>query len=108
MALGMAGGKEWCQISSGVCQLRLALDANSGDIIAHVMTDQDAGEASQAEPLRDQIWIPVGQFTADSAYGGKPTYDAVTRHVAAAAVVIPPRANAADGRTPIPLPGPFR
>lgn len=41
------------------------VDADSGDIIAHVMTDQDVGDASQAEALLDQIDNPIGQFTAD-------------------------------------------
>ena len=50
--------------------LHLALDADSGEIIAHVMTDQDAGDASQVEPLLDQIDVPIGQFTADGAYDG--------------------------------------
>ena len=37
-----------------------------------------------------------GQFAADGAYDGNPTYDAVTRHSAGAVVVIPPRANAVE------------
>jgi len=77
-------------------KLHLALDADSGDIIAHVMTDQDAADASQVEPLLDQIGMPIGQFIADGAYDGSPTYDAVTRHSPEAAVVIPPRANALE------------
>jgi Transposase DDE domain len=72
------------------------MNADSGEIIAHVMTDQDTGDASQVEPLLDQIDAPIGQFTADGAYDGKPTYDVVTRHSAGAAVVIPPRSNAVD------------
>jgi hypothetical protein len=72
------------------------LDADSGEIIAHVMTDQDAGDATQVEALLDQIDDPIGQFTADGAYDGNPTYDAVTKHSAGAAVVIPPRANAME------------
>lgn len=77
-------------------KLHLALDADSGDIIAHAMTDQDAGDASQIEPLLVQIDRPIGQFTADGAYDGDPTYEAVARHSPAAAVVIPPRANAIE------------
>jgi len=77
-------------------KLHLAMNADSGEIIAHVMTDQDTGDASQVEPLLDQIDAPIGQFTADGAYDGKPTYDVVTRHSAGAAVVIPPRSNAVD------------
>lgn len=74
----------------------LALDADSGEIIAHAVTDQDTGDASQVEPILDHIDIPIGQFTADGAYDGKPTYDAVTSHSAGAAVVIPPRSNAVE------------
>ncbi|MBB6487747.1 hypothetical protein GGD46_005057 [Rhizobium lusitanum] len=77
-------------------KLHLALDADSGDIIAQVMTDQDAGDASQAEPLLDQIDMPIHQFTADGAYDGNPTYEAVAGHSPHAAVVIPPRANAIE------------
>jgi len=77
-------------------KLHLALDADSGEIIAHVMTDQDAGDATQVEALLDQIDDPIGQFTADGAYDSNPTYDTVTKHSADAAVVIPPRANAVE------------
>jgi hypothetical protein len=48
------------------------------------------------DPLLDQIAVPISQFTADGAYDGKPTYDAVTRHSVGAMVVIPPRANAVE------------
>ena len=77
-------------------KLHLALDADSGEIVAHVMTGQKTGDASQVGPLLDQIDTPIGQFTADGAYDGEPTYGAVTRHSSDAAVVIPPRANAVE------------
>ncbi|MDH6269626.1 hypothetical protein M2360_005054 [Rhizobium sp. SG_E_25_P2] len=48
-------------------KLHLARDADSGDIIAHVMTDQDAGDASLVEPRLDPIDMPIGQFIADGA-----------------------------------------
>ena len=67
------------------------------------MTDQDAGDASQVEPLLDQINMPIGQFTADGAYDGNPTYDAVTAHSADAAVVIPPRTNSVERPDSDPL-----
>lgn len=77
-------------------KLHLAVDADSGEIIAHSLTDQETGDASQLEPLLDQIKDEIGQFTADGAYDGTPTYDAVLRHSAGARVVIPPRANAVE------------
>jgi hypothetical protein len=61
-----------------------------------VLTDQGTGDVAQVEPLLDQIGDPIGQFTADGAYDGKSTYDAVIDHSAAAAVVIPPRVNAVE------------
>jgi hypothetical protein len=77
-------------------KLHLALDADSGEIIAPAMTNQDSGDASQVDPLLDQIAVPIRQFTADGAYDGKPTYDAVMKHSADATVVIPPRAKAVE------------
>ncbi len=44
----------------------MALDADSGEIIARTMTDQHTGDVSQVEPLLDQIG-PIGRFTADGA-----------------------------------------
>lgn len=100
--LKVYGAGQWLEEKHGVKsrrgwrKLHLALDAYSGDIIAHVMTGRDAGDASQVEPLLDQIDRPIGQFTADGAYDGEPTYDAVARHSGDAAIVIPPRTNALE------------
>ena len=77
-------------------KLHLAVDADSGEIIAHSLTNQEAGDASQLEPLFDQIDDEINQFTADGAYDGYPTYDAVLRHSANARVVIPPRSKAVE------------
>lgn len=102
MGLQVYGAGHWLEEKHGVKsrrgwrKLHLALDADSGEIIADVMTDQDAGDASQVEPLVDQIDTPISQFTADGAYDGEPTYNAVTRHSPEVAVVIPPRANALE------------
>jgi transposase len=98
--LEIYGAGQWLEEKHGAKSRRnwrkfhLVLDADSGDIIAHVMTDHDAGDASQVEELLDQIDAPIGQFTADGAYDGCSTYDAVAWHSAGATVVIPPRANA--------------
>lgn len=100
--LQIYGAGQWLEEKHGTKsrrgwrKLHLALDADSGDIIAHVMTDQDAGDTSQVEPLLNQIDMPIGQFIADGAYDGEPTYDAVTRHSPEAVVIIPPRANALE------------
>lgn len=106
--LQVYGPGQWLEERHGVKSRRgwrkphLAPDADSGDIIAHVMTDQEAGDASQVGPLFDQIDTPIGQLTAYGAYDGDPTYGAVTNHSPDAAVIIPPRANAVDRKKPIP------
>jgi hypothetical protein len=54
------------------------VDANSGEIIAHRLTDQNTDDPSQVEALLNQIDGEIGQFTADGAYDGKPTYQTAT------------------------------
>lgn len=77
-------------------KLHLALDADSGEIITHALIDRDTGDASQVEALLDPIDTSIGQFTADGAYDGKPTYAVVSKRSAGAAVIIPPRADAVE------------
>ena len=57
--LEVYGAGQWLEKKHGAKsrrrwrKLHLALDADSGEIIAHVMTDQDAGDATQVEALLD-------------------------------------------------------
>lgn len=100
--LQIYGAGQWLEEKHGASsrrswrKLHLALDADSGEIIAHTMTDHDMGDASQVEALLDQIDRPIGQFTAEGACDGGSIYEAVTNHSADAAIVIPPRANAIE------------
>ncbi|ANP89315.1 IS5 family transposase [Rhizobium leguminosarum] len=100
--LKVYGAGQWLEEKHGVKsrrswrKLHLAVDADSGEIIAHRLTDQETGDASQLEPLLDQIDDEIDQFTADGAYDGDPSYDAVLRHSPGARVVIPPRSNAVE------------
>lgn len=100
--LKIYGAGQWLEEKHGAKsprgwrKLHLAVDADSGEIIAHSLTEQEAGDASQLEQLLDQIDGEIGQLTADGAYDGTPTYDAVLRHTAGARVVIPPRSNAVE------------
>jgi len=48
------------------------------------------------EPLLDQINNEIDKFTADGAYDGTPTYEAVLRHSAGAKVIIAPHSNAVE------------
>src|SRR3954469_13698035 len=74
--------------------LHLATDADTGQIVASVLTDKDADDGSQVGPLLDQVDGPVASFTGDGAYDRDDVYAEVAVRHPAAAVVVPPRANA--------------
>lgn len=100
--LKVFGAGEWLEDKHGARsrrtwhKLHLALDADSGEIIAHSLTNQDTDDPSQVEPLLDQVDGEIGQFTADGAYDGGPTYGAVLKHSVTARIVIPPRITAVE------------
>ncbi len=51
-------------------KLRLAVDGDGGEIIAHSLRDQETGDALQLELLLGQIDDEIDQLTADGAYDG--------------------------------------
>src|SRR3954462_8724135 len=74
--------------------LHLAMDADTGHIIASVLTDRDADDGSQVGPLLEQIEGAVASFTGDGAYDRDDVYAEVAARHPDAAVVVPPRSNA--------------
>ena len=77
-------------------KLHLALNAGTGEITAHVLTDSHADDAAQVPALLGQTEGQVASVIADGAYDGDPVYQAAAarqRHPPPA-VVIPPRASA--------------
>ena len=75
-------------------KLRLAVDADSGQIVAVTLTEQEVDDSSQVEVLLNQIESPIDQVTADGACDGEPTYDTIAAHDQGITVVIPPRETA--------------
>ena len=76
-------------------KLHLAVDATSGEIAAHVLTDGNADDAAQVPALLGQAEGTIASVTADGAYDGEPTYAAAARQRDPPPdVVIPPRASA--------------
>jgi transposase len=75
-------------------KLHLAVDADSGMIVAQVLTDQDTDDASQVGPLLAQIDEEIEKVIADGAYDGAPTYQTIVQHRTNIEVVIPPRKTA--------------
>lgn len=46
-------------------KLHLAVDADTGEIIAEILSDQNSSDISQLADLLDQIDQPIASFTAD-------------------------------------------
>ena len=98
--LKVFGAGEWqCEKHGGKGRrtwrkLHLAVDPDTGEIVASELTSTEDGDASQVGPSLDQISGPMASVTADGAYDG----DFVSRIVAerdpATAGIIPPRSTA--------------
>ena len=76
--LKLCGPGEWLAEKHGTKRrrawrvLHLATDADTGRIVASVLTDRDADDGSQVGPLLDQVDGPVASFTGDGAYEPTP------------------------------------
>ena len=77
-------------------KLHLAVDAGTGEIAAHVLTEGTADDATQVPALLGQAEGVIGSVTADGAYDGEPTYAAAAARQCHPPpdVVVPPRASA--------------
>jgi hypothetical protein len=98
--LRLCGPGEWLVEKHGTKRrrawrvLHLATDADTGHIVASVLTDRDADDGSQVGPLLDQVDGPVASFTGDGAFDRDDVYAEVAARHPEAAVIVPPRANA--------------
>src|SRR5215210_4747562 len=88
-------------------KLHLAVDPESGEILASELTTTEEGDAALVGPLLEQITGPISSVIADGAYDGGPVYRAVAERQPdpPAAVVIPPRASAVPRSTAGTTPG---
>src|SRR5947209_15421947 len=98
--LKLCGPGEWLTEKHGTKRrrawrvLHLATDADTGRIVASVLTDKDADDGSQVGPLLDRVDGAVASVTGDGAYDRDDVYAEVAARHPEAAVVVPPRANA--------------
>jgi transposase len=101
--LEVFGAGQWLEAKHGAKsrrtwrKLHLAVDADSGMIVAQVLTDQHTDDPSQVEPLLDQIDEEICKVMADGAYDGAPTYQTIAQYGDDIEVVIPPRRTAVPG-----------
>ncbi len=77
-------------------KLHLAVDADTGEIAAHVLTEGHADDAARVPGLLGQAEGVIASVTADGAYDGEPTYAAAAARQPHPPpdVVVPPRASA--------------
>lgn len=96
--LKVYGEGEWKARKHGVSKrrtwrkLHLAIDPDTGEIVAEESTDNDKHDADLVEPLIEQIEPPIEKFYGDGAYDQRKVYDAL--ECEAAQPIIPPRKNA--------------
>src|SRR3712207_4732788 len=98
--LKLCGPGEWLEEKHGTQRrrawrvLHLATDADTGRIVASVLTDKDADDGSQVGPLLDRVDGPVASFTGDGAFDRDDVYAEVAARHPDAVVVVPPRSSA--------------
>jgi hypothetical protein len=98
--LKLCGAGEWLTEKHGTKRrrawkmLHLATDADTGHIVASVLTARDADDGSQVGPLLDRVNGPVASLTGDGAYDRDDVYAEVLARHSEAAVVVPPRSSA--------------
>jgi hypothetical protein len=79
-------------------KLHVAINPDTGEILASALTTTDDGDTSQVGPLLDQIPGLIASLRADGAYDSDPVYRAVAEREPNAAVIIPPRSTAVPSR----------
>jgi Transposase DDE domain len=103
--LRLCGAGEWLAEKHGTKRrrswkkLHLATDADTGRIVASVLTDKDADDGSLVGPLLDRVEGPVASFTGDGAFDREDVYAEVAARHPEAAVVVPPRSSAVASAT---------
>jgi len=95
--LELFGQGEWCAAKHGRLRRRwlklpLGVDASTGEIAAHVLTDGDEDDATQVPALLRQPEGIIVSLTADGAYDRDPVYQAAAAQQPGSPieVVVPP------------------
>ncbi len=98
--LQMFGQGEWDAEEHGRTprrwrKLHLAVDAQTGEIVAHILTDTDVGDITAVPSLLATVEGPVASVIADGAYDGVSVYQAASlcQHDPPPDIIIPPRAS---------------
>ena len=98
--LKIYGEGEWLDQKRGIRsprrwrKLHLGVDADTHEVVAVELTQDDVGDVSELVGLLDQVATRVASVIADGAYDGETVYDAVTNRHPEVDIIIPPRATA--------------
>ena len=98
--LKLCGAGEWLLEKHGtkICRswrkLPLGVHADTGQILASMLTSHDADDGAQVGPLLDQVAGPLALFTGDGAYDQEGVTTRVAERHPEAAIVVPPPSNA--------------
>jgi len=98
--LKLCGAGEWLIEKHGAKTRRswrkfhIGLDADTGQIVAAVLTTKEVDDGSQAGSLLDQVAASVAPFTADGAYDQDSVSAVVAERHPEAAITVPPRSTA--------------
>jgi hypothetical protein len=76
-------------------KLHLAVDAETSEIVAHVLTDKDGGDITQVPALLATVEGRIASVIADGAYDGEAIYReaAGRQHDPPVEIAIPPRSS---------------
>jgi hypothetical protein len=98
--LKLCGPGEWLTEKHGTRRrrswrkLHLATDADTGRIVASVLTSHDADDGGQVGPLLERVDGPVASFTADGAYDRDDVHAQIMARHPEAEITVPPRSSA--------------
>ena len=70
------------------------MDEATGQIVAQTLTTAHADDASQVEPLLEQVQAPIEALGGDGAYDQRKVFDALAASEPPIRPIIPPRINA--------------
>ena len=103
--LKLCGAGEWLVEKHGTKvrrswrKLHLGMDADTGKIVAAVLTTKEIDDGAEVGPLLDQVRGSVASFTADGAYDQEGVSTAVAERCPEAAIIVPSRSTAVPSET---------
>ena len=103
--LKLYGAGEWLVEKHGAKtrrswrKLHVGLDADTGQIVAALLTTKEVDDGAEVGALLDQVETSMASFTADGTYDQEGVSAAVAERHPDAAIIVPPRSRAVPSET---------